>query len=239
MALANRPQTLEIYPGPGFRIRKTISRPPKSLIDRFKDFDTTMISDCMNRFYAISPQIQLLTDTPGTICGPACTVKVFPSDNLMVHKAIDIAQMGDVIVVDSSGTESNAMLGEFSANKAKYSGIEGFVIDGRVRDIEGIRKIQLPVFAKGITSIGPLHRGPGEVNFPIQCGGVVVNPGDIIVGDANGVVVVPYEMAVMLLDRLNGRSASELEYRVAVLRGEFSNDWVDSILQTGGCQEIE
>jgi regulator of RNase E activity RraA len=104
-----------------------------------------------------------------------------------------------------------------------------------IRDLPAIRQLaDLPVFARGVTPIGPLHRGPGEINYPISVGGTVVHPGDVIVGDLNGVVVVPRESAVDLVERLASRAAIESEYVEAVARGEFSNRWVDEILGEAG-----
>jgi regulator of RNase E activity RraA len=94
----------------------------------------------------------------------------------------------------------------------------------------------MAVFARGVTPIGPLHRGPGEVNFPVSCGGIVVNPGDVILGDENGVVVVPHSVAMTLLEQLNIRREKETDYAAAVKRGEFSNAWVDRVLADGGLQ---
>ncbi len=118
----------------------------------------------------------------------------------MVHKSLDVAQPGDVIVVDTSGSNASAALGDLVSTKARHRGIAGFIVDGLIRDLPGIRALgDFPVFARGTTPVGPLHRGPGEINYPISAGGVVVNPGDVIVGDATGVVVVPREIADELL----------------------------------------
>jgi len=128
-----------------------------------------------------------------------------------------------------------AVLGDLISTKAKHRGIAGFVVDGLVRDLAGIRALgSFPVFARGLTPIGPLHRGPGEIGFPISAGGIVVCPGDVIVGDVNGVVVVPCETAPALLDRLRAQRAEEAGYTAAVARGEFSNAWVDDSLTKAG-----
>jgi len=162
-------------------------------------------------------------------------VKTFPGDNLTVHKSLDIAKPGDVVVVDAEGSTLHAVLGDTITMKARHRGIAGFVIDGMIRDLPGILAIgDIPVFAKGVTPIGPLHRGPGEVNYPICAGGVVVNPGDIIVGDANGVVVVQRESASDILGRLQRRAAALADYLTAVAAGQFSNEWVDETLRSNG-----
>jgi regulator of RNase E activity RraA len=232
-----KPKSAEMYPGPGFRLRYGVKRPDSQVVEGFGDFATPEISDLMNRLYTISSKIKGLTGSDLTILGPACTVKVYPGDNLAVHKSLDIAQPGDIIVIDAGGSTMNAVLGDLISTKARHRGVKGFVVDGLIRDLPAIRALgDFPVFARGVTPIGPLHRGPGEVNYPISCGGIVVHSGDIIVGDLNGVVVVPQDMAGDLLQRLRLRSEAESEYTEAVARGEFSNAWVDQLLESAGVQ---
>lgn len=237
--MVEKPKTSEMIPGPGFRIRKKITRPDPELVAGFGEFDTPVISDLMNRLYTMIPEIHNLTTSHLKILGPACTVKVFPGDNLMVHKSLDIAAPNDIVVVDAGGSTMNAVLGDLISTKARHRHIGGFVVDGLIRDLPGILELNFPVFARGVTPIGPLHRGPGEVNFPIQCGGIVVHPGDILVGDLNGVVVVPLEIAADLLRRLRERKKAEADYIAAVARGDFSNKWVDNLLTEGGCEIVE
>lgn len=232
---ASKPKTAEMHPGPGFRVRVNIRRPPAAVVAAFADFDTPAISDLMNRLFTMSQDIKPLTDPSLTVLGPACTVKVFPGDNLMVHKSLDIAEPGDIVVVDASSSSLTAVLGDLVTTKAKHRGIAGFVVDGLIRDLPAIIKLgEMPVFARGVTPIGPLHRGPGEVNYPISAGGIVVHAGDVVAGDRNGVVVIPQDSAAEILERLRSRSAVEAEYHAAVARGEFSNAWVDSILTEAG-----
>jgi RraA family protein len=231
----SKPKTAEMHAGPGFRIRTEIDRPDPDLIAGFAAFDTPAISDLLNRLFTMDSGIKPMTDPSLRILGPACTVKVFPGDNLMVHKSLDIAAPGDVVVIDTSGSSLTAVLGDLISTKARHRGIAGFVVDGLVRDIEAIAELEgFPVFARGVTPIGPLHRGPGELNYPIAAGGIVVHPGDLVVGDGNGIVVVPREAMRDALDRLRERAALEAEYHAAVVRGEFSNAWVDKVLTDAG-----
>jgi RraA family protein len=229
------PASSEMHPGPGYQIRKAIPRfSSRDVVTRFGGFDTPDISDLLNRMYTMSPNIKnVVNEMP--VVGPACTVKVFPGDNLMVHKALDIASPGDVIVVDASGSESTAVIGDMIASKAHHRGIAGFVIDGLVRDLPAMKNVGLPVFAKGVTPVGPLHRGPGEINYPVSCGGIVVNAGDIICADLTGVVVVREEFAEDLLHRLDAHLERTKKYVDAVRRGEFSNQWVDDALAAHDC----
>lgn len=231
----SKPRSAEMFPGPGFRVKAEFERLDREFMDQFREFATPDISDLLNRMYAVDPAIMRMTRVGHQLCGPACTVKVFPGDNLMVHKSLDIAQPGDIVVIDAHGSTMNAVLGDLISTKAKHRGIAGFLVDGYVRDLPDIMELDFPVFARGTTSIGPLHRGPGEINYPISCGGVVVNPGDLVVADDAGVVVVPQEIAAELLTRLRAQKQMMAAYLAGVKRGEFSNDWVDRVLTEAGC----
>ena len=233
--VAKKPRSAEMFPGPGFRIRTEFERLEPGLMQKFADFCSTDISDLLNRLYAVDPGIVCLTDSQHRLCGPACTVKVFPGDNLMVHKVLDVAKPGDIVMIDAHGSSLNAVLGDLISTKAKHRGIAGFIVDGFVRDIPDILKLDFPIFARGATPIGPLHRGPGEINYPVCCGGVVVSPGDVVVADGAGIVVIPQEIACELLERLELQMGSMAAYLAGVKRGQFSNDWVDRILQEAGC----
>ena len=234
-SVPSKPKSAEINPGPGFRIRMSFERLDAAFMAQFADFDSPDISDQLNRLYALTSAIQCLTGPGHSVVGPACTVKVYPGDNLMVHKALDIAAPGDVVVVDAGASRMNAALGSLISTKAQHRGIAAFIVDGYVRDLPEIVPLDFPVFARGTTPIGPLHRGPGEINYPICCGGVVVNPGDIVVADGFGVVIVPRENAVDILERLQAYQEKNREYFAGVKRGIFSNKWVDDLLDETGC----
>lgn len=231
------PQSAEMSPGPGFRIRSRIERPPAGLLRRFAAIDVTLVSDLMNRLYTLRPELHTVVPGPdGKFVGPACTVKLFPGDNLMVHAALTYAEPGDVIVADTAGNRTTAVVGDMITNKARTCGIAGFLVDGLVRDVEGMRAAGVPVIAAGVTPRGPLHRGPGELNYPVSCGGVTVMPGDIVMADPDGVVVIPRDAAEEVLERAERKMAAEQDYVREVRRGNFSNDWVDSLLDIEGCQ---
>jgi regulator of RNase E activity RraA len=233
--MVGKPKSAEMHPGPGFRITTDWDRPDAETIAGLGAFETPAISDLMNRLYAMSPAIKPLTDPGLSMLGPALTVKVFPGDNLMVHKALDIAQPGDVVVIDASASSLTAVLGDLVSTKARHRGIAGFVVDGLIRDLPAIRALgDFPVFARGVTPIGPLHRGPGEIGHAISAGGIVIHAGDVVVGDLNGVVVVPRDTADELLERLTRRREVEADYTAAVARGDFNNAWVDGILEESG-----
>jgi RraA family protein len=234
-SVPSKPKSAEINPGPGFRIQMSFERLDAEFMAQFAEFDSPDISDQLNRLYALTSAIQCLTGPEHQVVGPACTVKVYPGDNLMVHKALDIAAPGDVVVVDAGASRMNAALGSLISTKAQHRGIAAFIVDGYVRDLPEIVPLDFPVFARGTTPIGPLHRGPGEINYPICCGGVVVNPGDIVVADGFGVVIVPRDNAVDILERLQAYQVKNREYFAGVKRGIFSNKWVDDLLDETGC----
>jgi regulator of RNase E activity RraA len=235
--MVGKPQSAEMHPGPGFRLRYEMERPDPETVSGLSRHQTPDISDLMNRLYAMEPAIKNMTDPDLRLVGPACTVKVYPGDNLMVHKALDVAQPGDVIVVDTSSSSLTAVLGDLVCTKARHRGVAGFIVDGLIRDLPAIRRLgDFPVFARDVTPKGPLHRGPGEIGYPISCGGIVVNPGDVIVADLNGVVVVPRDISDELLARLDSKAAKESDYVTAVARGDFNNDWVDAMLEASGVE---
>jgi regulator of RNase E activity RraA len=231
----NKPKAAEIIPGPGFRIRASFDRLDAELMREFLAFDTPDVSDQLNRLSALEPAIRCLTGPESKVVGPACTVKVHPADNLMVHASLDVARPGDVVVIDAGGTSVNATLGNLVCAKAQHRGIAAFIIDGYVRDLPKIEPLGFPVWARGGTTTGPWHNGPGEINYPISCGGVVVSPGDVIVADAAGVVVVPRDDAREILERLRTFEGKNERYFAAIQKGDFSNKWVDDALAERGC----
>jgi RraA family protein len=233
-----KPRSAEMHPGPGFRVQMQKVCENSIPYPQFAEFETPDISDLLNRLYAVDSSIRPLTARHERLCGPVCTVRVFPGDNLMVHKALDVAQRGDIIVVDARGATSNAVLGDIICTKALHRGIAGFIVDGLIRDLPGIVELGLPVFARGTTAVGPLHRGPGEINYPICCRGVVMNPGDVVVADSAGIVLIPRDAALELLQQLKIRRAANAAYLEAVQRGDFSNQWVDRLLDSQNCPII-
>ena len=229
-----KPASSEMRGGPGFRVLEHFERSPVQIVQRLMQFETTDISDALNRMFTMDPLIRnVVGNRP--LYGAAITVKVFPGDNLMVHKALDVAQPGDVIVIDTSGEPRNAVVGDMIANKARHRKIGGFIIDGLVRDLPGIVEADVPIYAKGVTAFGPLHRGPGEIGYSISCGGIVVNPGDIVCADPSGIVVVRQEFANDTLAYLEKQRPTLSAYVDNVKKGAFSNAWVDQQLQADGC----
>ncbi|MCM3088621.1 RraA family protein [Bhargavaea ginsengi] len=222
----------------GFRIIEEINRLDQQVIEGFKGIATPNIGDVMGRMYAMDYNIKSINKPGIHIVGSAFTVRTHPSDNLMVHKAMDLAKPGDIIVIDACGDMGNAILGELMCHYAKTKGIAGYIVDGPVRDLHGIAEMGFPVFAKGATPRGPYKEGPGEINTPISCGGVPVQPGDVIVGDDDGVMVIPQGDAATVLAAAKGVQEKEQEVIRSIYEGKWERGWVDQTLQDKGCVSI-
>ena len=215
------------------RILDIPQRPDARLIAEFAKMVTPHLSDSMERLYAGGPRLRPM-HREGKLAGPAFTVKTAAGDNLLVHKALDAARPGDVIVVDAGGFLDNAIIGELMMTRAKQRGVAGIVIWGAIRDSAEIGAGTYPVFAAGVTHRGPYKNGPGEINVPIMMGGTPVNPGDIIVGDADGLVAVPQELAAQVLASAKAILAKETASMKQILAGTVDRGWVDKALKEKG-----
>ena len=222
----------------GFRIFPKDKMPTKELVEQFRSVVTPHISDNLNRIHAIAAGLRPY-HKEGKLVGTAITVKTRPGDNLMVHKAIDVAAPGDVIVVDAGSDLTNAIVGEIMMRLAQKKGIAGFVIDGSIRDTEAFKNDVFPVYARGVTHRGPYKDGPGEINVPVSIGGLIVHPGDIIVGDIDGLAVVPLDMAEEVLKLVKEQQIREEAILKSIEDGTIDRSWVDELLKMKGCEFVE
>ncbi len=206
--------------GAGFRIFTNVERPDRTLVERFRGIPSSNINDMMNRLYNTDASIKSLNHLP--MLGTAITVRVPLGDNLMFHRALDIAQPGDVLVVDGGGCMERSLAGEIMITYAEKKGLAGIVVNGALRDLDGILRSSMPVYAKGITPQGPFKNGPGEINVPVCCGGVVVLPGDILVGDLDGVVVIRKDDAPYIIDKAQEKLAKETKKLSAYAEGRVN-----------------
>ncbi|WP_185805329.1 RraA family protein [Bacillus canaveralius] len=225
-------------PNIGFRVLPVLSRPDKELVKQFEKVVTPHISDNMSRLCAMGPSLRPYHKS-GKLVGTAVTVKTRPGDNLLVHKAIDMAEPGDVIVVDAGGETTNAIVGEIMLRLAQKKGINGFVINGAIRDTAAFKDDVFPVFAKGVTHRGPYKDGPGEINVSISIAGTIVKPGDIVVGDEDGVVVVPAEDASKILQLVRAQQIKEIKILDSIEDGTVDRSWVDAALREKGCEILD
>jgi 4-hydroxy-4-methyl-2-oxoglutarate aldolase len=204
-------------------IVREFARPEPQAVKGFDGIPTGVIGDCMGRCNGMAAAIK--PAWPGAkILGPALTVRTFPADNLMIHKAVTLAKPGDVLVVNAGGYADYAVVGDLPGLSCKVHGIAGVVIDGATRDAEGLQAIGFPVFSRSVLPAGPFKDSPGAINVPVSCGGVPVHPGDIIVGDADGVMVVPQQHASDVLARSRAAVAKEQAMRDRILKGEYIYD---------------
>lgn len=221
----------------GFRIHAAQRRADDTLMDRFENVVTPHLSDNMSRLIGAGATLRPMHKS-GRLIGNALTVRVRAGDNLMVHKAIDIAQPRDVIVVDAGGDLTQAIIGELMMRHAQKRGVAGFVINGAIRDLGTIGNDNYPIYAAGVTHRGPYKDGPGEINVPVVVGGMVVHPGDIIVGDEDGVVAVPLDSAEELLELASKHRAKEDKTMADILAGTVDRGWVDKLLREKGCEGL-
>ncbi len=218
----------------GFQIFPLVNRPSSLLIEHFKNIPTPLLSDNMNRLQGTSSDLRPVHKS-GKIIGTAFTVKTRAGDNLMVHKAIDIASPGDVIVVDAGGDMTQAIIGEIMMRLAAKKGIAGFVIDGAIRDSAAFKEKDYPCFAKGYTHRGPYKEGPGEINVPVTVCNMIIHPGDIIVGDEDGVISIPLNQAEEILELAKAQIRKEHLTFEEIENGTINRNWIDETLRQKGC----
>lgn len=217
----------------GFRILQRQRQVDASVIEQFRHLPVANISDCMHRMTAAGPRLRPMHQGAALI-GTAFTVKTRPGDNLMIHKALDLAQPGDVIVVDGGGDLTNALIGELMVTYAISRGIAGFVMNGAIRDSAMIGAGTFAVFAAGVTHRGPYKDGPGEINVPVALDGMVIHPGDLMVGDEDGLVCVPADQAEQILVATLAKGEAEKQVLQDIARASYDTTWVDTALQRTG-----
>jgi 4-hydroxy-4-methyl-2-oxoglutarate aldolase len=193
---------------------------PQAMLDGLAAAGATTVYEALGRTGAMTAAIKPI-EAGMTVCGPALTVKLRPGDNLMMHRAVSMARAGEVIVCDVGAWEGGPW-GELLTAQAMAHGARGLVIDGFVRDASAIAEMGFAVFARGLSMNGTDKRQLGWINHPIMCGGAAVRPGDIVVGDRDGVVVVPLVTAAQALERARQRELEEAEARKRFLAGETS-----------------
>ena len=218
----------------GFRI---LERKKKVALDIAKEFLTlpvANVSDSMWRLTAGGSRLRPMHKS-GQMAGPALTVKSRPGDNLMLHKAIDMAEPGDIIVCDAGGDVTNSLMGELMLAHAMKRGVGGFVLDGAVRDVEAFLDVNLPVFAAGVSHRGPYKDGPGEINVSVAIDGMVIEPGDLVIGDWDGVLSIPLDDVDSILKKTNEKQAAEAVDMAKIEAGEWDRSWVDKTLKDRGC----
>jgi 4-hydroxy-4-methyl-2-oxoglutarate aldolase len=215
-------------------IRRDFERVSPEIVRKSNQYAASILADVAGRRGTLDGRITPLSPKL-KMAGPAFTIEVRPGDNLMIHAAMSMAKPGDILVVDGKGDRTCALMGAIMINACKKLGLGGVILDAAVRDIDEIRELGFPVYSVGTNPNGPTKFVPGRINWPISCGGITVNPGDLVVGDADGVVVIEREKAESLLD-LAAKKVSDERARIAdiVAGRNLRPKWLEASLVAAG-----
>lgn len=217
---------------PILTIRRNFERPPAELVEAFRGIPTGYLVDAMHGRGCLDHTIRPLLPEKSSLIGVALTCHAGPADNLAVFGSLEVAQKGDVIVAGTDAFMKTSVTGDLLLGMAKNLGVTGFVTDGLVRDLAGLEAVGMPVYCAGLTANSPVRNGPSTVGFPVVIGDVTVNPGDILVGDRDGVVVVPRFEAETVLAALDGIKAAERSLEAKVHAGLGVPDFIRTILDS-------
>ena len=202
-------------------------------IDALRGLPTSVIGDVMGRL-AGTTGLRPVHRSPLAACGNAVTVRVRAGDNLLIHRALEMLQPGDLLLVDGEGDVSRALVGEIMMTVARVKGAVGFVMDGAVRDVDAFEQHAFPCWARGVSLRGPYKDGPGSINVPVTVGGMLVHPGDVIVGDSDGVVAVRPSEALAVAGLARHKVAHEQQTLADIVAGRYSTEWVHAALAQKG-----
>ena len=202
-------------------------------IDALRGVPSSVIGDVMGRLTGTTA-LRPVHRSPLAVCGNAVTVRVRAGDNLLIHRALDTLQPGDVLLVDGEGDVSRALVGEIMMTSARVKGAVAFVMDGAVRDVDAFEEHRFPCWARGISLRGPYKDGPGSINQPVTVGGMLVHPGDVVVADTDGVIAVRPDEALAVAKLAHEKVAHERQTIADILAGKYSSDWVKTTLAQKG-----
>jgi regulator of RNase E activity RraA len=212
-------------------LRKNPSAPQVDarILAALRDIPVAALSDNMHRNIGTTGLLPYHRPVAGTLAGTAVTARSRGGDNLTYLRALEFCRPGDVLVVDAGGDLANAVVGGILSFYAAHIGVAGVVIDGAVRDVAEIRAREFPVYARGVTHRGPYKDGPGEINVPVSVGGMVVNPGDIVVGDQDGLMAFARDEAELLIEKARAHLAAEAETIRAMKEGRWDRSFIDAL----------
>ena len=215
-------------------IRRDFERVSPEVVKKASVFAASILADVAGRRGTVDGRIRPLS-TSTRLAGPAFTIEIRPGDNLMIHAAMAMAKPGDILVVDGKADGNCALMGSIMLTACKKLGLGGVVLDGAHRDTEELLALGFPVYSIGSNPNGPTKYIPGRINWPISCGGVAISPGDLVVGDADGVVVIEREKAASMMD-LAGQKVADEQQRIAdILSGKgIRPKWLDGALRGAG-----
>ena len=205
------------------------SRADAAILASLHDIPVSALSDNMHRNIGTVGLSPYHRPVAPTMAGTAVTVRSRGGDNLTYLRALEFCRAGDVLVIDAGGDLNNAVIGGILTFYAASIGLAGIVIDGAIRDVAEIRSREFPVYARGVTHRGPYKDGPGEINVPVSVGGMVVNPGDIVVGDQDGVLAIPQEDAATVIEKAHAVLAAEARTMQAMREGKWDRAFIDAL----------
>ncbi len=224
----------------GFRVFSKRKLPSPEVVKALGELPSANVADVMTRLNSLPASISLQGPRlAGPVAGVALTAQVSAGDNLVLHKALNMAQEGDVIIVSNGGAQTQALMGEVMFSYAKFKKVAAIVFDGPIRDLDSLDHLELPVYATGTRPGGPMKNGPGQINVPIAFEGCVVCPGDVVLVDNDGVVVVPRADAEAVLSAARILSDKDQAKVAAANEGTLDRSWVDGALEKAGCEFIE
>ena len=225
----------------GKRIYLKREMPDPAIMEQFKSIPASNTADVMNRNCAMNPRIRLVSSPKAQMMvGPAYTVKCRAGDNLTLHAALNFCGEGDVLVVSNEEDNTRSLIGEVMMAYLRFTKkIAGIILDGPIRDIDEIGKWDFPVYCTGTTPGGPYKEGPGEINVPVACGGIMVYPGDIILADPDGVIAIPRLDAATILEEAKKFQASDEKKLAAARDGSANRAWVEKSLAEKGYEIID
>jgi len=204
-------------------VKRNIDRANKAAVEKLSRYGVATIHEAMGRVGLMHPYMRPIY-TGARMCGPAVTVLLQPGDNWMMHVAAEQIQAGDVVVAACTVDNTDGFFGDLLATSYRARGAKGLVIDGGVRDVADLTEMQFPVFSRAISARGTVKATLGSVNIPVVCAGATVNPGDVVVADMDGVVIVPGRIAHQAADAAEAREANEAEKREKLAQGVLGLD---------------
>lgn len=208
----------------GWREYESAPQASTATLEALRELAVSLLSDNMARSSGIVGLRAF--HRPKALVGTAVTVRTRAGDNLAIHRAFDYCRPGDVLVIDGAGEITQALMGDIMASFAERIGVRGLVIDGAIRDVGSLRQRDFPVYARGVTHRGPYKNGPGEINVPVTVGGTVVMPGDLIVGDEDGLLAISPVDVEAVIEGARKQAAKEAAALEAIAHDRFDRSWV-------------